>query len=131
MQRALVERPGAVVAKAALIEAAWPGQAVADSNLTVQIAAWRRVSSQEPGGDCWIETMPRRGYRFIGPVVVSEGNGVIAAPVQVDPPRQAVPIEHGEAERRQITALSCELIGVATGAYSTDLEDLREAIADF
>jgi DNA-binding winged helix-turn-helix (wHTH) protein len=35
--RALVERPGAVVSKDALIEAAWPGQEVEESNLTVQI----------------------------------------------------------------------------------------------
>jgi hypothetical protein len=41
--RALVERPGALVSKDALIEAAWPGQAVEESNLTVQIAALRRV----------------------------------------------------------------------------------------
>jgi DNA-binding winged helix-turn-helix (wHTH) protein len=47
---------------------AWPNQAVEESNLTVQIAALRRVLGQAPGGDRWIETMPRRGYRFIGPV---------------------------------------------------------------
>ena len=37
--RALVERPGAVVSKDALIDAAWPGQVVEESNLTVKIAA--------------------------------------------------------------------------------------------
>ena len=78
--RALVERPGAVVSKDALVEAVWPGQAVEESNLTVQIAALRRVLRREPGGDGWIETMPRRGYRFIGPVVATEEHGVIAAP---------------------------------------------------
>ena len=56
-----------------LIEAAWPGQAVEDSNLTVQIAALRRALGEAtPGGDRWIETMPRHGYRFIGPVVAEE-----------------------------------------------------------
>ncbi len=39
-----------------------------EGNLTVQIAALRRVLGQEPGGDLWIETLPRRGYRFVGPV---------------------------------------------------------------
>jgi DNA-binding winged helix-turn-helix (wHTH) protein len=68
---ALVERPCALVSKDVLIEAAWPGQAVEDSNLTVQIAALRRVLGEAtPGGDRWIETMPRHGYRFIGPPVV-------------------------------------------------------------
>jgi DNA-binding winged helix-turn-helix (wHTH) protein len=65
--RALVERPGALVSKDALIEAAWPGQAVEESNLTVQIAALRRLLGEEPGGERWIETLPRRGYRYVGP----------------------------------------------------------------
>ncbi len=55
--RALVERPGALVSKDALIEAAWPGQVVEESNLTVQIAALRRVLGKEPGGERWIETL--------------------------------------------------------------------------
>ena len=58
-----------------LIDAAWPGQAVEDSNLTVQIAALRRVLGEAtPGGDRWIETMPRHGYRFIGPVVAESSS---------------------------------------------------------
>jgi DNA-binding winged helix-turn-helix (wHTH) protein/tetratricopeptide (TPR) repeat protein len=66
----LVERPGALISKDALMEAAWSGLAVEDSNLTVQIAALRRVLG-EAGGANWIETMPRRGYRFVGPAVRS------------------------------------------------------------
>src|SRR5215467_12304288 len=66
--RALVERQGAPVSKDALIEAVWPGLAVEEGNLTVQIAALRRVLGDEPGGEGWIETMPRRGYRFTAPV---------------------------------------------------------------
>ena len=72
--RALVERRGAVVSKDALIDAAWSGQVVEENNLTVQIAALRRVLGEEPGGDRWIETMPRRGYRFVGPVLTTEQN---------------------------------------------------------
>jgi adenylate cyclase len=75
--RALVERRGAVVSKDALIDAAWSGQVVEENNLTVQIAALRRVLGEEPGGDRWIETMPRRGYRFVGPVLTTEQNDVI------------------------------------------------------
>ena len=62
--QAMVERPGALLSKDALIEAGWSGQFVEESNLTVQIAALRRVLSTTPGGDGWIETMPGRGYRF-------------------------------------------------------------------
>src|SRR3954452_2347660 len=65
--RLLLERAGAPGSKDTLIEAAWPGLAVEDSNLAVQIAALRRVFAQETGGAGWIETLPRRGYRFVGP----------------------------------------------------------------
>src|SRR5262249_37563641 len=69
---ALVERPGAPVSKQALINAGWPGLAVEESNLVVQIAALRRVLGEEPGGEGWIETLPRRGYRYVGPVRIAE-----------------------------------------------------------
>src|SRR5271170_4582550 len=129
--RALIEKPGSLVSKDALIEAAWPGQAVEDSNLPVQIAALRRALGKAPGGDRWIETMPRRGYRFVGPVLAGEKNSVTTAPPQVDALRDAEPIRHGEAERRQITAMSCEAIGVAARADGIGLEDLLEAIGAF
>src|SRR4051795_5536172 len=51
---ALVEHAGAPVSKHALIDAAWPGLSVEDSNLSVQIAALRRVLGEEPGGEEWI-----------------------------------------------------------------------------
>src|SRR5260221_1784412 len=65
--RLLLERAGAPVSKDALIDAAWPGLAVEDSNLTVQIAALRRVFQENAGSADWIETLPRRGYRYVGP----------------------------------------------------------------
>ena len=67
----LVEGVGAPVSKEALIEAAWPGLAIEDSNLTVQIAAVRRVFDELAGGAGWIETLPRRGYRYVGPAVAA------------------------------------------------------------
>jgi len=99
--RALVERPGAVLAKDALIDTTWPGQVVEEGNLTVQIAALRRVLGEEPGGNHWIETMPRRGYRFVGPVLTKEENGATPAAAQAD----AALTQRGDAEQRQINIL--------------------------
>jgi len=59
--RVLVEQRGIPVSKDALMEAAWAGLTVEDSNLAVQIAALRRAFEEEPGGANWIETLPRRG----------------------------------------------------------------------
>src|SRR5882757_3943332 len=78
--RLLLERAGAPVSKDALIEAAWPGLAIEDSNLTVQIAALRRVFAEVAGGASWIETLPRRGYRYVGPLVATGNPSVEAIP---------------------------------------------------
>ena len=102
--RTLVEQPGTLVSKDALIEAAWSGRAVEESNLPVQIAALRRVLGETPGGDHWIETMPGRGYRFIGPVITEAENGVVAAPPRVDAPPDPAPTPHESGERREVTA---------------------------
>jgi len=69
--RLLVEKAGSPVSKDALIKAAWEGLAVEDSNLTVQIASIRKVLGEELGGERWIETLSRRGYRYIGPATMS------------------------------------------------------------
>ena len=71
--RLLLDRAGEPVAKDALIDAAWPRLAIEESNLTVQIAALRRVFA-EADGAAWIETMPRHGYRFVGPRVARENS---------------------------------------------------------
>jgi predicted ATPase/DNA-binding winged helix-turn-helix (wHTH) protein/tetratricopeptide (TPR) repeat protein len=63
----LVEHATEYVAKARIIDAAWPGLVVEEHNLAVQVNAIRRVLGQA-GGERWIETLPRRGYRFVGPV---------------------------------------------------------------
>ncbi|MGH7062718.1 MAG: winged helix-turn-helix domain-containing protein, partial [Stellaceae bacterium] len=64
----LVERPGEVVARDEIIAAAWPGAVVEDNNLNMQIAALRRVLDEGRAAPSCIQTIPRRGYRFIAPV---------------------------------------------------------------
>ena len=92
--RLLVERAGEPVIKSALIEAAWPGLAIEDSNLTVQIAALRRVFAEHAAGADWIETLPRRGYRYVGPEVATDeptaANGPATSPALPDKPSIAV-----------------------------------------
>ena len=69
---ALVGRANEYVPKAEIMDAAWPGLVVEDGNLAVQISAIRRALALV-GGEGWIETLARRGYRFVGPVVEIAG----------------------------------------------------------
>jgi DNA-binding winged helix-turn-helix (wHTH) protein len=61
------------VPKDTIIDEAWPGLVVERNNLTVQIWAIRRTLAQVPGGEGWVETVARRGYRFVGPVAALRG----------------------------------------------------------
>lgn len=65
---ALVEHPGEILTKAELMDAAWPGIAVEQGNLTVQIAQIRKLIGSADDGDEWIATVPRVGYRFTGAI---------------------------------------------------------------
>jgi TolB-like protein len=65
---ALVARSGEILGKAELMDAAWPGMAVEEGNLTVQIAQLRKLLGPAGDGGEWISTVPRVGYRFLGAV---------------------------------------------------------------
>jgi predicted ATPase/DNA-binding winged helix-turn-helix (wHTH) protein len=65
---ALVKQPNEYVRKERIFDAAWSGVVVEESNLAVQIFSIRRALAQASGGEHWIETLARRGYRFVGPV---------------------------------------------------------------
>ena len=62
----LLAADGQAVTKSALMDAVWPGLAIEESNLTVQIAALRKLMGPAPDGTEWILTVPRVGYRFSG-----------------------------------------------------------------
>ncbi len=102
--RALLERAGAAVSKETLIQAAWPGLAVEENNLSVQISALRRVLGAGGNGGSWIETLPRRGYRYVGPliaVVNDVGTASQASPALPEKPSVAVlPFSNPSANRK-------------------------------
>jgi DNA-binding winged helix-turn-helix (wHTH) protein/TolB-like protein/Flp pilus assembly protein TadD len=64
----LVSNAGRLVEKDELIRALWPDSFVEEANLTVNIAALRKALGPPPEGESWIETVPKRGYRFAAPV---------------------------------------------------------------
>jgi TolB-like protein len=70
---AFAGRPGEVLSKAELMDAAWPGTAVEEGNLTVQIAQLRKLLGSAADGGEWISTVPRVGYRFTGAVEQRDG----------------------------------------------------------
>src|SRR6266850_423194 len=70
--RHLMARPGQLVTKEELLNAAWPGIYVSDAALKVCIRRIRQVLGDFSHPPQYIETVYWRGYRFIGKIALSE-----------------------------------------------------------
>lgn len=141
----LLEAPGKAVGKDALIDAAWPGLAIEESNLTVQIAALRKLLGENPDGGEWIETIPRVGYRFSGRARQVAAN-LTESGLHGQPAVAVLPFENLSADPEQgfladgiveeiITALSrfrtfAVVARNSTFAYKGRAVDVREVARD-
>jgi DNA-binding winged helix-turn-helix (wHTH) protein/TolB-like protein len=67
--RVLLERHGTVVEKAELMRAVWPDTSVEEIGLARNISQLRKALGDESEAGRYIETLPKRGYRFVGDVV--------------------------------------------------------------
>ena len=84
----LTDRPGDLVTKGEIMRVAWNGLTVEEGNLTVQISTLRRVlDAGSEGGSC-IQTVSGRGYRFVHPVIRTDGSS---------PPPELAPVDQREA----------------------------------
>jgi DNA-binding winged helix-turn-helix (wHTH) protein len=64
----LVEQADRLVAKEELMQRIWHDRFVEESNLTFNIKMLRKALGDDANSPRFIETVPRRGYRFIAPV---------------------------------------------------------------
>ena len=64
----LVENRGQVVEKEQLMREIWPDTAVEEANLTTNIYSLRKVLGESGNEQQFIQTLPRRGYRFVSEV---------------------------------------------------------------
>ena len=79
----LVENKGHVLTKNELMEALWPDTFVEETSLTQNISLLRRALAENGGSQQYIETIPKRGYRFAAEV--REVTGANAQPVVEEP----------------------------------------------
>ena len=89
----LVERPGAIISRNELRERLWADQIVEfDNNLNTALTKVRRALGDSANDPCWIETVPKRGYRWIG-AIEEQGDSQGSQP-------EPTPIEPTERPRR-------------------------------
>lgn len=68
----LIQRSGHLVDKQQLIESVWPGVFVEEGNISVMIHALRKAFGTNGGDRKYIETVSKRGYRFVAEVRLIE-----------------------------------------------------------
>lgn len=86
----LVVNAGEIMEKEELLRRIWPDTFVEEANLTQNIFRLRKALGDERVGSQYIETVTRRGYRFVGQVRTSENPPKL--PHGVDPSTSDVPI---------------------------------------
>jgi len=90
----LVENRGQVVAKDDLMKRVWPSTYVEEGNLTQNISLLRKALGESPGGVQFIETVPRRGYRFVADIIEAWDGVSSSVPGETAPPADAETVSH-------------------------------------
>ena len=75
----LVQQNGKLVEREALMSAIWPDSFVEDGNLNFNVSMLRKALGADEAGEQYIQTIPRRGYKFRGEVreVTEESSALI------------------------------------------------------
>jgi transcriptional activator of cad operon len=107
----LVENAGEVVSKEELMEQVWEGRYVTDDVLSVTIYALRKAMGDDARRPRYLETVPRRGYRWIARVSLTAANTETAPP---QPPRSRGPAWRTAAW----VVASAVLLGGAAGLFT-------------
>jgi DNA-binding winged helix-turn-helix (wHTH) protein/TolB-like protein/Tfp pilus assembly protein PilF len=109
----LVEHGGQVVAKDDLMKRVWPNTFVEEGNLTQNISLLRKALGESPGGVQYIETVPRRGYRFVADTSQSWGEKPLEPAPQDDPtPVVSIPNTTSQSAGSKRTPLYALAAGV-------------------
>src|SRR5262245_26777954 len=105
----LVESQGRIVTKDELLRKVWPDAFVEEATLAQNVFTLRKQLSDERGEALYIETVPKRGYRFVADV--RQVNGLPTTPA-----RQPTSIPH---KIFYGILLACLVGGILAGSYWT------------
>lgn len=91
----LVENPGRLLEKDWILQSLWPDTFVEEANLSVNISTLRKILG--PAGSSYIETVPKRGYRFTATV-----REIVVGPEPSSDSQPIEPIEIPRPSRRPL-----------------------------
>jgi DNA-binding winged helix-turn-helix (wHTH) protein/tetratricopeptide (TPR) repeat protein len=126
----LVARQPALVSKDDLFKALWPDVAVTDNALTQAVSELRQALGDDSSKPVYVQTVARRGYRFIAPVTTTAPSATSSAPAGAPADVGAAPEPF--AQQPAIAVLDFanvssdkELAWLSSGIAETVTNDLR------
>jgi len=124
----LVERAGRIVSKQTLMDVAWKDAHVSETSLTEAIGLIRQALGDDPQKPEFIQTVHRRGYRFIAQIATDAP----ALTPQVDSPRPAEKVSRAQIKILAAAGAILVIAGLSfwiTRQPSADQQVLRVNVA--
>ena len=126
----LIRNRGHVVSRDDILDSIWGGRIVSQSTLATRINAARSAIGDDGESQRLIRTLPRKGVRFVGEVREEEEEQPRAQRAATSLSSTAATVAlRVEAERRHLTVVSCDFVGLRDLATQLDPEELRNVIA--
>lgn len=125
---ALVQSGGRVVEKGHLMETVWPDVAVEESNLTANVSLLRKILDEGTGTGGYIETLPKRGYRFVAEVREVPGEDCNMIVRRQRTRARIIMHEEFEEEDAQAGAISADAGGSPTAHHLSGDARLHEML---
>jgi serine/threonine-protein kinase len=125
----LVARAGHVVSKQDLLDTVWKDAYVSDTSLAEAVSLVRHTLGDDAQQPAFIQTLPRRGYRFVAPVTLDDP-GAPALPVRDQlAPSDVTPALSDAAPlwTPWLPYLACFALGVAVGLAALALSRVPPA----
>jgi DNA-binding winged helix-turn-helix (wHTH) protein/tetratricopeptide (TPR) repeat protein len=110
----LVERPGEIVSREEVRQRLWPQNTFVefDNSLGVAVRKIRDALGDNADAPCYVETIPRRGYRFLAPVITARESLDAALPVAPEPVTPPISSPNSE-EQSAISSRRLRYIAIA------------------
>ena len=118
----LLESPGEVVTRAEIQRRIWEDNTFVDfdSGLRVAVGKLRTALGDDAGNPRYIETIPKRGYRFLGPTTlgpVAQSADTLEPTMEMSPPAAVVPARSLRWRMLAVAGMGLLLGSAAAGAF--------------
>ena len=109
----LVEKAGRIVSKEELLEKVWPGVFIEEGNLARRVFNLRQALGDTPDGGKYIETIPRRGYRFVAPVQGDSASSASTPLAEAPSEEPRLPAQPGHKRRVWFSLVALAVVTLA------------------